>query len=53
MFENCLYHLLESDEIVSDFFVHYKNLGRKAYPPALLLRVIFYAYYRMHIANIK
>jgi hypothetical protein len=36
MFENCLYHLLESDEIVSDFFVHYKNLGRKAYPPALL-----------------
>ena len=23
-------------QIVSDFFVHYKNLGRKAYPPALL-----------------
>jgi hypothetical protein len=37
-FEYCLYHLLESDEIVSDFLTRYKNknVGRKAYPPALL-----------------
>ena len=39
-FEYCLYHLLESDEIVSDFLARYKNktVGRKAYPPALLLQ---------------
>jgi transposase len=47
-FEYCLYHLLENDEVVSDFYARYKNknVGRKAYPLALLLRVIFYAYYR-------
>ena len=47
-FEYCLYQLLENDELLSDFYVRYKNkhVGRKAYPPALLLRIIFYAYYR-------
>ena len=52
-FEYCLYHLLENDEIVSDFYARYKNknVGRKAYPPALLLRVIFYAYYRGHTSS--
>lgn len=47
-FEYCLYHLLENDDLLSDFYSRYKNkhVGRKAYPPALLLRVIFYAYYR-------
>jgi hypothetical protein len=47
-FECCLYHLLENDKVVSDFYSRYKNknVGRKAYPPALLFRVIFYAYYR-------
>jgi transposase len=47
-FEYCLYHLLENDDLLSDFYLRYKNkhVGRKAYPPALLLRVIFYAYYR-------
>ena len=52
-FEYCLYHLLENDEIVSDFYTRYKNknVGRKAYPPALLLRVIFYAYYRGHTSS--
>lgn len=28
-----------------------RNVGRKAYPPALLLRVIFYAYYRGHTSS--
>lgn len=52
-FEYCLYYLLENDEIVSDFYARYKNknVGRKAYPPALLLRVIFYAYYRGHTSS--
>jgi transposase len=52
-FEYCLYHLLENDEIISDFYARYKNknVGRKAYPPALLLRVIFYAYYRGHTSS--
>jgi transposase len=47
-FEYCLYQLLENDELLSDFYARYKNkhVGRKAYPPALLLRIIFYAYYR-------
>lgn len=47
-FEYCLYRLLENDDLLSDFYTRYKNkhVGRKAYPPALLLRVIFYAYYR-------
>ena len=30
-FEYCLYHLLENDEIVSEFYNRYKkNVGRKA-----------------------
>lgn len=43
-----LYTLLEEERIVADFYSRYKNkkVGRKAYPPALLLRIIFYAYYR-------
>jgi len=47
-FEYCLYQLLENDDLLSDFYVRYKNkhVGRKAYSPALLLRIIFYAYYR-------
>ena len=47
-FEYCLYHLLEQDKLLVDFLARYKNkhVGRKAYHPALLLRVIFYAYYR-------
>ena len=52
-FEHCLYHLLERDELLVDFHQRYKNerVGRKAYPPALLLRVIFYAYYRGHTSS--
>ena len=47
-FEYSLYRLLEREEIVSGFIEKYKNThsGRKAYPPAMLLRVIFFAYYR-------
>ncbi len=47
-FEFCLYTLLTKTLDLSDFENRYKNkrVGRKAYPPALLLRVIFYAYYR-------
>jgi len=52
-FEHCLYHLLERDELLVEFLQRYKNgnVGRKAYPPALLLRVIFYAYYRGHTSS--
>jgi hypothetical protein len=52
-FEYCLYHLLENDEIVSDFYARYKNknVGRKTYPPVLLLRVIFYVHYRGHTSS--
>ena len=47
------YHLLENDEIVSGYFTRYKNknVGRKVYSLALLLRVIFYVYYRWHISS--
>lgn len=47
-FEFSLYHLLQREDLVSDFIAQYKNThsGRKAYHPAMLLRVIFYAYYR-------
>lgn len=47
-FEHCLYTLLTHTLDLSEFESRYKNkkVGRKAYPPALLLRVIFYAYYR-------
>ena len=47
-FEYSLYHLLEREELLSAFIAQYNNhhSGRKAYHPAMLLRVIFYAYYR-------
>lgn len=47
-FEFCLYTLLTHTLDLGEFDRRYKNqrVGRKAYPPALLLRVIFYAYYR-------
>lgn len=47
-FEFCLYTLMTHTLDLEDFERRYKNkrVGRKAYPPALLLRVIFYAYYR-------
>jgi len=47
-FEFCLYQLITNKLDLGDFLKRYKNknVGRKAYPPALLLRVIFYAYYR-------
>jgi hypothetical protein len=40
--------LNRNDDIFSDFFALYINIntGRKAYLPALLLRMIFYVYYR-------
>jgi len=52
-FEYCLYYLLERDELLIDFHQRYQNerVGRKAYPPALLLRIIFYAYYRGHTSS--
>ena len=47
-FEFCLYQLLTETLDLSEFTDKNKNkkVGRKAYHPALLLRVIFYAYYR-------
>ena len=47
-FEYCLYHLITHTLNLNDFYKHYQNkhVGRKAYPPAILLRIIFYAYYR-------
>jgi transposase len=47
-FEYYLYQLLEQKNLLTDFHKRYKNkmAGRKAYPPELLLRIIFYAYYR-------
>ena len=47
-FEFCLYQLITNTLDLDDFHKRYKNkkVGRKAYPPAILLRVIFYAYYR-------
>jgi transposase len=47
-FEYYLYQLLEQKNLLTDFHNRYKNkkVGRKAYPPELLLRIIFYAYYR-------
>ena len=47
-FEYCLYALLEREQMLSAFEVHYKNdhAGRRAYEPKLLLRVILYGYYR-------
>jgi len=47
-FEFSLYRLLQREELVGEFVGQYKNThrGRKAYPPAMLLRIIFFAYYR-------
>lgn len=47
-FEYCLYQLVTHTLDLESFHKHYKNsnVGRKAYSPAVLLRVIFYAYYR-------
>ena len=47
-FEYSLYQLLERKQMLSAFEVDYKNdhVGRKAYPPKVLMRIIFYAYYR-------
>jgi len=47
-FEYCLYQLITKTLDLSNFDKHYKNskVGRKAYAPAVLLRIIFYAYYR-------
>lgn len=47
-FERCLYELLTHHVDLTVFDAAYKNkkVGRKAYPPAMLLRIIFYAYYR-------
>lgn len=47
-FEFCVYRLITHQLDLTEFTNRYKNktVGRKAYPPALLLRVIFYAYYR-------
>lgn len=47
-FDFYLYTLLNTDSILDEFLLRYKNkkVGRKAYPPELLLRIIFCAYYR-------
>ena len=47
-FERCLYELLTHNIDLSVFDSVFKNkkAGRKAYPPAMMLRIIFYAYYR-------
>jgi len=47
-FDFYLYTLLNEANILDEFKLRYKNnkAGRKAYPPELLLRVIFCAYYR-------
>jgi hypothetical protein len=44
-FEYYLYQLLEQKHLLTNFHKRYKNktVGRKAYPPELLLRIIFYA----------
>ncbi|NRB42845.1 MAG: transposase [Pseudomonadales bacterium] len=47
-YEYCLYKLFSGKIDLCEFEAKLKNYrtGRKAFPPALLLRVIFYAYYR-------
>lgn len=47
-FDFYLYTLLNKEHILDEFLTRYKNhsVGRKAYPPELLLRIIFCAYYR-------
>jgi transposase len=45
-FEHALSHLLERELDLSAFDAHYKNdvAGSKAYPPAMLLKVVLFAY---------
>jgi len=52
-FEYFLYQLLENEIDLTAFLDTYNNnkVGRKAYHPALLLRVIFYAYYRGMVSS--
>ncbi len=47
-FDFYIYTLLNKEHILDKFLQRYKNkkVGRKAYPPELLLRIIFCAYYR-------
>lgn len=47
-FDFYLYTLLNRPNMLDDFMSRYRNksVGRKAYPPELLLRLIFCAYYR-------
>ena len=47
-FEYSLYRLLQREELLGEFIAQYKNThsGRKAYAPAMLLRIIFFSYYR-------
>lgn len=47
-FDFYLYSLLKTDHILDEFLTRYENTnaGRKAYPPELLLQLIFCAYYR-------
>ena len=47
-FDFYIYTLLNTENIIAGFLSRYKNkeVGRKAYPPELLLRIIFCAYYR-------
>ena len=47
-FEFYLYTLLNKPHFIDDFLSYYENhsVGRKAYPPQLLLRIIFCAYKR-------
>ncbi len=47
-FDFYLYSLLNTENILDDFLPQYRNkqVGRKAYPPELLLRIIICAYYR-------
>ena len=47
-FDYYIYTLLNTEGMMDCFWSRYKNkdVGRKAYPPELLLRIIFCAYYR-------
>lgn len=47
-FDFYVYTLLNTEGMMDCFWARYKNddVGRKAYPPELLLRIIFCAYYR-------
>ena len=47
-FDFYIYTLLNTESMMDCFWSRYKNndVGRKAYPPELLLRIIFCAYYR-------